>query len=184
MLGAVISASTRLSRSHLTAERVYLNSLWYVKENEDDEKIMSWTDTKTDTEEITLYVFAGDAIFEQVNNTNGGRVYYLHFQSFEDRYFFWMQEPDETKDKDFVKQLNELINSDLEEQEPVLPQVPAPQGMVEERISETPASNNYGDLFNRLGMSLNNQRGGAMMGNQKRLLISCSSYLSTINPFL
>ena len=37
-------------------------------------------------------------MFSKVKKTNGGRIYYLHFNSFDEKYFFWLQEPDETKD--------------------------------------------------------------------------------------
>lgn len=45
-----------------------------------------------------------------------GRVYYLHFHSFEDKYFFWLQNAEETEDKNLVKQLNELINKNTDEE--------------------------------------------------------------------
>ena len=45
-----------------------------------------------------------------------GRVYYLHFQSFEDKYFFWLQTAEESEDKSLVKQLNELINKNTDDE--------------------------------------------------------------------
>lgn len=45
-----------------------------------------------------------------------GRVYYLHFNSFEDKYFFWMQSPEEADDKNLAKQLNELINKNTDDE--------------------------------------------------------------------
>ncbi len=39
-----------------------------------------------------------------------GRVYFLSFESFEDKYFFWMQDPSEANDEKFAKELNRLIN--------------------------------------------------------------------------
>lgn len=43
-----------------------------------------------------------------------GRIYYLKFDSYEDKYFFWIQEPDETKDSNIVEQVNKIINFDEE----------------------------------------------------------------------
>jgi len=39
-----------------------------------------------------------------------GRVYFLHFESYEDKTFFWMQDPKEGNDEKFAKELNRLIN--------------------------------------------------------------------------
>lgn len=44
-----------------------------------------------------------------------GRIYYLKFDSYEDKYFFWIQEPDQTKDSNLVTQVNKIINLDEEE---------------------------------------------------------------------
>ncbi len=57
-----------------------------------------------------------DAKFEKVKRTNGGRIYMLRFTSFEDKYFFWMQHPDETEDRVFMNKVNEYINTDLDKE--------------------------------------------------------------------
>jgi 26S proteasome regulatory subunit N13 len=48
----------------------------------------------------------------KVKKTNGGRIFMLKFESYEDKYFFWMQTPDESEDEVFVKKLNDAINSE------------------------------------------------------------------------
>ena len=49
-------------------------SEWYAKETEEGEKMFTWTDTTSNEEEVTLYLFAEDAVFESVRNTNGGQL--------------------------------------------------------------------------------------------------------------
>lgn len=66
--------------------------------------------------ELEIYVFPEDAQFHKVQGTNGGRIYYLRFQSYEDKHFFWIQEPDENKDTRIAKQVNDIINFDEEEE--------------------------------------------------------------------
>ncbi len=41
----------------------------------------------------------------------------LSFKSFEDKYFFWFQNPDENEDSQFVTKVNEMINKDLDKEE-------------------------------------------------------------------
>lgn len=41
-----------------------------------------------------------------------GRIFHLNFGDYDDKYFFWMQEPDESKDDQVMKQVNDIINFD------------------------------------------------------------------------
>lgn len=71
--------------------------------------MFTWTDLKTNKEEITLYLFENDAVFERLANAPG-RVYYLHFESYDDKYLFWFQSPDESIDAEVCRKINEIIN--------------------------------------------------------------------------
>lgn len=77
--------------------------------NSEGEKHFEWRDLKTNKAELDQFMFEQDAKFSKVQKSTG-RVYYLHFNSYEDKYFFWMQEKDETKDEDICKRVNALIN--------------------------------------------------------------------------
>ena len=77
--------------------------------NAQHEKIFKWKDERTGKEEINLYLFENDAVFERLANSPG-RCFWLHFNSYEDRYFFWFQNPDESQDNVTVQRINELIN--------------------------------------------------------------------------
>lgn len=71
--------------------------------------MFTWTDLKTNAEEITLYLFENDAVFEKLANAPG-RVYYLHFNSYDDKYLFWFQSPNESTDAEVCRKINEIIN--------------------------------------------------------------------------
>lgn len=77
--------------------------------NNEGEKHFEWRDLKSNKAEIDQYIFEGDAIFDKVKNSTG-RVYFLRFLSYEDKYFFWMQEKDTSKDEEIAKKVNEVIN--------------------------------------------------------------------------
>ena len=40
----------------------------------------------------------------------------LYFKSFEDKYFFWLQDNDDSLDEKFVSEVNEMINKNLDEE--------------------------------------------------------------------
>lgn len=57
-------------------------------------------------------ILPGQQTFEKVDTgKDADRVYLLQFKGQSKRRFFWMQEPNEKKDKDTVKQLREKMNS-------------------------------------------------------------------------
>ena len=88
-----------------------------IERDDQNQKTFKWIDEATKKEEIILIVFRNDAKFSKVKKTNGGRIYLLSFLSFDDKYFFWLQEPDYTKDSEFVEKVNRVIN--LQEDEPL-----------------------------------------------------------------
>ena len=52
-----------------------------------------------------LIIFPGDAEFKRVSQCKTGRVFLLKFKDSSRKYFYWMQEPKEEKDEDFVKKV-------------------------------------------------------------------------------
>lgn len=84
--------------------------------NYEGEKILIWTAKGESKPEVEIYLFPKDAVFRPVKGTKGGRVFYLSFNSFDDKYFFWFQEPDVSKDMDIVTSIQRIIDWD-EEQE-------------------------------------------------------------------
>merc|ERR1711935_36745 len=76
------------------------------------EKTIRWFHHDGNALENELYVFPGSSFFDRVNKTNGGRIFHLNFADFDDKYFFWLQEPDQSKDDHIVKQVNDIINFD------------------------------------------------------------------------
>ncbi len=53
-----------------------------------------------------------------MKGTKGGRIYYLSFLTYEDKYFFWMQEPDQSKDADLAKAVQKVIDFNEEAEQP------------------------------------------------------------------
>uniref|UniRef100_A0A6B2L7N2 Uncharacterized protein n=1 Tax=Arcella intermedia TaxID=1963864 RepID=A0A6B2L7N2_9EUKA len=69
-----------------------------------------WKDRTTGTEEINLMLFPNDATFKKVESAKG-RVYVLQWVSTDKKLFFWLQEPTEEKDKEYVENVNKYINN-------------------------------------------------------------------------
>lgn len=87
-----------------------------VYHNDEGEKHFKWINSATNTEDIDLFVFEFDARFTKVVQSKN-RVYLLSFASNDDKFFFWLQEPDVDKDDTYCSQVNEVINYAEEEQE-------------------------------------------------------------------
>jgi len=57
-----------------------------------------------------LIIFPGEVEFKRVSQCATGRVFLLKFLDRPDRkYFYWMQEPKETKDEEFQKKVRKYI---------------------------------------------------------------------------
>lgn len=87
----------------------------FVFHNSDSEKHFQWINQTTNSPELDLYIFEGDAKFEKVQKSKN-RVYLLSFQSNDDKFFFWLQDPDATKDEILCQSVNEVINFIEQEQ--------------------------------------------------------------------
>lgn len=101
-----------------------------------------------DLKKQEIYVFSDDAAFDKVKGAPN-RVYYLHFKTFGEKYFFWFQDADETKDEQHKKLINNFIN-DIEEEKKQLP-------------AGLPASMNLGsNIFQGMPRNLRGQAGAAV----------------------
>eukprot|EP01016_Furgasonia_blochmanni_P044334 TRINITY_DN6153_c0_g2_i1.p1 TRINITY_DN6153_c0_g2~~TRINITY_DN6153_c0_g2_i1.p1 ORF type:complete len:255 (-),score=60.30 TRINITY_DN6153_c0_g2_i1:295-1059(-) len=105
--------------------------------NTSDEKHFQWIDENTNKEEMDLYVFANDAKYARVGKAQG-RVFLLSFKDNEDKYFFWMQETDESKDEEICTKVNGIINREGMEEEPA--PAPAPVAPAQPAQSANTAS--------------------------------------------
>jgi len=94
--------------------------------NAEGEKHFEWREVGKTEPEHDVFVFEGDASFSKVGKSSG-RIYFLHFQSYDEKLFFWMQGKDASQDEQICKQVNDLINfnTDAMEAEPQ-PQVSQP----------------------------------------------------------
>merc|ERR1719253_2015388 len=74
----------------------------------EDEQLMhfQWHDREKN-EVATDLIVINDAYFEKIEKVKDGRAYILRFTSSDKKLFFWMQEPKEEGDADFIKRFNE-----------------------------------------------------------------------------
>jgi len=70
----------------------------------------TWKDRTTGTEDLNLMLFANDASFRKVNEANS-RVYVLEWASNDQKFFFWMQEAKDDKDKENCDNINKFISN-------------------------------------------------------------------------
>ena len=89
-----------------------------VYHNIEGEKHFKWINQTTGEESMDLYVFEADAKFSKVTKSKD-RVYLLTFQSNDDKYFFWMQDPNNVNDEKLCKDVNEIINFAQLDEEPI-----------------------------------------------------------------
>lgn len=82
----------------------------------EDEQLMHfhWIDREKNEVAVDLIVI-NDAYFEKIEKCTTGRVYLLRFTSSEKKLFFWMQEPKDDKDAEYIKTFNETIGAKIPE---------------------------------------------------------------------
>jgi len=68
-----------------------------------------WKNRSTNEVEEDLILFPTDATFERVQQSAWGRTYVLKFSSSNQRHFFWMQDADTSRDREFVDNVNRLL---------------------------------------------------------------------------
>ncbi len=72
-------------------------------------KVFQWLDRETGQADEGVYLFAQQAIFEKIKQSSA-RVYVLRYFGSDQRYFFWLQEDDPSKDEELCRKINDLIN--------------------------------------------------------------------------
>mmetsp|Transcript_105792 Transcript_105792/g.183913 ORF Transcript_105792/g.183913 Transcript_105792/m.183913 type:complete len:309 (-) Transcript_105792:79-1005(-) len=82
----------------------------------EEEQLMhfQWYDREKNELAIDLIVI-NDAYLEKIEKCTTGRVYLLRFTSSDKKLFFWMQEPKNEKDEEFIKTFNETIGAKIPE---------------------------------------------------------------------
>uniref|UniRef100_A0A6B2LF22 Pru domain-containing protein n=1 Tax=Arcella intermedia TaxID=1963864 RepID=A0A6B2LF22_9EUKA len=80
-----------------------------LKQGEDNLIQFLWKDRTTGTEVFKKILFPGDAVFRKVDEAKG-RVYLLDYKPTNEKFFYWLQEPKEDKDKEHCDNINKFIN--------------------------------------------------------------------------
>ncbi|XP_065897813.1 proteasomal ubiquitin receptor ADRM1-A-like [Dysidea avara] len=71
-----------------------------------------WKDRQHGRTEDDFTIFPEEAEMKRVPQCTTGRVYLLRFKNNPQRkFFYWMQEPNEAKDADLIKKVNDLMNN-------------------------------------------------------------------------
>ncbi|KAF7637398.1 RPN13_C domain-containing protein [Meloidogyne graminicola] len=84
----------------------------YVKHSQDDQLLhLCWKNRLNGATELDLIIFPGETEFLRVNECKDGRVFMLKFKNSEERHLFWMQGPDEGRDAEVLKKMNELLSN-------------------------------------------------------------------------
>jgi len=78
-----------------------------------------WANRENNNIEEDLILFPGDASFVPVQQVQGGRTYVLKFASSDQRFFFWMQDADPSRDEELVTKINNALNESFEDDEPM-----------------------------------------------------------------
>jgi len=80
-----------------------------LQKGEDELLHLIWRNRSTNEVEEDLILFPGDASFVKIPQVTGGRSYVLKFSSSNQRHFFWMQDASISRDDEFVKNLNLVL---------------------------------------------------------------------------
>jgi len=80
-----------------------------------------WKDRTTGHTEDDFVIFPEDASIKRLQQCTSGRVLLLEFKATSKRLFYWIQEPKEDKDEEFVSKINEYINNPPQTESPSLP---------------------------------------------------------------
>jgi len=68
-----------------------------------------WKDRTTGVVEDDLIIFPEEATYKKVKSQN--RIFLLEFKDSSKKHFFWMQEPSEDKDEEYLTKINQFINN-------------------------------------------------------------------------
>jgi len=69
----------------------------------------NWKNRDTGETEEDLIVFEGDCSLSKVNNVPDGRVLVLKFTSSNQRYFFWLQDAEPSRDEFYIHEVNAMF---------------------------------------------------------------------------
>jgi len=163
---------------------------FYIHQSPNDQLIhLCWKTRDGSTAEEDLIIFPDDCEWRHYKPVTSSRIYVLKFNSSSRRMFFWMQEPNASKDEELAKKVNESMNS---------PPKPGSSGGRggggATDLSELLGGNgNLQDLFNNVdqnqllqlmgggggGLGSLLQGGGSMMGSRESRTSSSKTSVAT-----
>lgn len=152
------------------------------KNNNDGSIHLKWADRYTLAVEDDLLIFPGDQKFTKVDTgREKDRVYLLQFSSSSRRMFFWMQEPDASKDSENCQKLNDfmqnpsLIGLDLSSVDRNDPTQQTLLQLIQSLGNDVPRPGNAGNAPAAGGNAGGAARGAVQIGDLSNILASISS---------
>jgi hypothetical protein len=117
-----------------------------------------WKDRSNGQIEDDFIIFPGDAEIKPITQCKTGRVILLKFKENNRKYFYWLQEPKDDKDEEYVKKVNNFIdnpdsalasaNADISLSDLPFPMASQLQNMSQQQLLELLAMrNNSNELF-------------------------------------
>uniref|UniRef100_A0A1X7V801 Uncharacterized protein n=1 Tax=Amphimedon queenslandica TaxID=400682 RepID=A0A1X7V801_AMPQE len=100
----------KMTLSGTTVSPDVRKGLVYMK-YEDSLMHFCWKDRGSGKLEDDFIIFPGDAKLLRVSQCTTGRVFLLKFKDNGRKYFYWLQEPKDDKDEDYMKKVNDCIDN-------------------------------------------------------------------------
>merc|ERR1719495_2254351 len=86
--------------------------MFYIHQSPSDQLIhLCWKTREGSNVEDDLIIFPDDCEWKHYKPVTSSRIYVLKFKSSSRRMFFWMQEPNASKDEDLAKKVNDSMNN-------------------------------------------------------------------------
>jgi 26S proteasome regulatory subunit N13 len=70
-----------------------------------------WKERQSASPEDDLIIFPDEAEWVAVPQCTTGRVFMLKFKTSAQKLFFWMQEPSDAKDKEYLEKINKVLTN-------------------------------------------------------------------------
>lgn len=107
--GTTVSADTRKGLVYVKMEDGLLHFCWKDRKSGEIVDVSSSLSVMHTTKSLSTFqdfiIFPGDAELKRVSQCTTGRVVLLKFKDSSRKFFYWLQEPKDDKDEDYLKKV-------------------------------------------------------------------------------